>query len=165
MTVTVGLPEVPETATAKQPGESDVAYRTRLAQIRAVQTQARAAAARGQQAQEAKPGVYLDADERTNRVLMIGEEEQLKTVEELVDALDVVQQELRGFQLYRMKHVDAEEVARKLQELGVIHRIPETSASMRQSQGPRITGQPTTAQARAGRPRLWPKPPRRPAPN
>ena len=151
VTVTVGTPEIPQAAMAQQPGESDVAYRTRLAQIRAAQTAARAqAAARGQPAQEPKPGVYLDADERTNRILMIGQEEQLTTVEELVDALDVVQQDLRALQLYRIKHVDAEEVARKLQELGIIHKVPETSASQRLSQGPRITGQPTAAQARAG---------------
>ena len=99
------------------------------------------AAARGQMPQEPKPGVYLDADERTNRILMIGEEEQLATVEDLVDALDVAQQELRALQLYRIKHVDAEEVARKLQELGIIHRTPETSASQRFGQSSRITGQ------------------------
>jgi type II secretory pathway component GspD/PulD (secretin) len=134
---------------AKQPGESDVAYRTRLAQIRAAQTAARAqAASRGQTGQAPKPGVYLDADERTNRILMIGEDEQLTTVEELVDALDIAQQDLQALQLYRIKHVDAEEVARKLQELGIIRKIPETSASMRSSQSSsRITGQ-TAAQAR-----------------
>jgi general secretion pathway protein D len=79
---------------------------------------------------------------------MIGEDEQLTTVEELVDALDIAQQDLQALQLYRIKHVDAEEVARKLQELGIIRKIPETSASMRSSQSSsRITGQ-TAAQAR-----------------
>jgi len=151
VTVTVGTPDASTVVPTQMPGESDVAYRTRLAQIRQAQTVARAqAAARGQTTTpEAKPGVYLDADERTNRVLMIGEEEQLVTVEELVEALDVAQQDLRALTLYRIKHVDAEEVARKLQELGIIHKMPGTSASMRSSQTPsRITGQ-TAAQARA----------------
>ncbi|MBP7051819.1 MAG: hypothetical protein KBE65_12465 [Phycisphaerae bacterium] len=152
VSVTIGTSsDAADTSTpTKQPGESDVAYRTRLAQIRAAQTAARAAAARAGQStqQQPKPGVYLDADERTNRILMIGEDEQLTTVEELVDALDIEQQDLQALQLYRIKHVDAEEVAHKLQELGIIHKLPETSASLRSSQSPsRITGQ-TPAQAR-----------------
>ena len=159
---------MPETATAKQPGESDVAYRTRLAQIRAAQTAAarRSGGSEASTAQEPKPGVYLDADERTNRILMIGEEEQLATVEDLVDALDVEQQDLRALQLYRMKHVDAEDVARKLQELGIISEMPETSASQRQSPGgSRITRPDYRGQPRQRTPRRWPKPLRRRAPN
>jgi type II secretory pathway component GspD/PulD (secretin) len=150
VTVTIGTSEVSTAVPEKMPGESDVAYRTRLAQLRAAQNTARAAAAaRGQLAQEAKPGVYLDADERTNRVLMIGEEEQLATVEDLVDALDIAQQDLQALQIYRIKHVDAEEVARKLQELGIIRKLPETSASQRLSQGPSRITSPTAAAARA----------------
>lgn len=154
VSVTIGVSEVATENPAKLPGESDVAYRTRLATIRAAETARRAnlAAARGATPQETKPGVYLDADERTNRILMIGQEEQLNTVEELVDALDIAQQELRALQLYRIKFVDAEEVARKLQELGIIRRVPEGGMSQRQSQsGSRITGQPTTP-ARPGQP-------------
>ena len=43
----------------------------------------------------AQTGVYLDADERTNRILMIGLEEQLTVVDSLIDALDTAQQEDR----------------------------------------------------------------------
>jgi type II secretory pathway component GspD/PulD (secretin) len=68
----------------------------------------------------AKTGVYLDADERTNRILMIGLEEQLIVVESLIDTLDVAQQDLRTLRLYDIQHVGAEEVVRKLQELGII---------------------------------------------
>lgn len=157
VSVTIGVSEVVTENPAKLPGESDVAYRTRLATIRAAETARRAnvaaAAARGATPQEPKPGVYLDADERTNRILMIGQEEQLTTVEELVDALDIAQQELRALQLYRIKYVDADEVARKLQELGIIRRVPEGGMSQRQSQtGSRITGQPAAAVARPGQP-------------
>ncbi len=150
VTVTVGEPET-STSTRKLPNETDAQYRTRLAQIRAAQAaaaRARAAAAGRQQAQEPKPGVYLDADERTNRVLMIGVEEQLAVVEDLVSALDVEQQDLRALQLYPMKHVDAEEVAQKLQELGIISRVPETPYD-----STRITGRARTARQAPGQPR------------
>ncbi|MHC4518143.1 MAG: type II secretion system protein GspD, partial [Planctomycetota bacterium] len=99
----------------------------------------------------AKPGVYLDADERTNRILMIGVGEQLGLVDDLVDALDVEQQDLRSMKLYRIRHVDAEEVRTKLEELGIITRIPETMASTRITGGPRTTGQTAAAQAAAAR--------------
>jgi general secretion pathway protein D len=68
----------------------------------------------------AKPTVYLDADERTNRILMIGLEEQLAVVDKLIDTLDVEQQDLRTLRLYEIQHVDAEEVRIKLEELGII---------------------------------------------
>jgi type II secretory pathway component GspD/PulD (secretin) len=141
-------------AVARTPGESDVTYRTRLAAIRAQQTaqqnalRMQQAAMKAQSGAETKPGVYLDADERTNRVLMIGAEKQLAIVEELVAALDVQQQDLRALQLYRMQHVDAEDVARKLQELGIISKLPDntTGSSRYPSTTSRITtplpGQP-----------------------
>lgn len=68
----------------------------------------------------AKSTVYLDADERTNRILMIGLEEQLAVVDTLIDALDVEQQDLRTLRMYEIQHVDAEEVRTKLSELGII---------------------------------------------
>jgi general secretion pathway protein D len=76
----------------------------------------------------AKPAVYLDADERTNRILMIGLEEQLIVVDSLIDTLDVEQQDLRTLRLYDIQHVGAEEVVKKLGELGIISggRAPAT---------------------------------------
>ncbi len=150
VTVTVGEAE-PTINTQKLPNETDTQYRTRLAQIRAAQAAAARAraAATGQTPPEPKPGVYLDADERTNRILMIGVEDQLAIVEELIDTLDVQQQDLRALQLYRMKHVDAEEVARKLQELRIISRLPETPAS-----STRITGGARTPTQVPGQPRV-----------
>ena len=67
-----------------------------------------------------KSTVYLDADERTNRILMIGLEEQLAIVEKLIDTLDVEQKILRSLRLYEIQHVDAEEVRTKLSELGIV---------------------------------------------
>ena len=68
----------------------------------------------------AKTAVYLDADERTNRILMIGLEEQLIVVESLIDSLDVEQQDLRTLRLYDIQHVGADEVVKKMGELGII---------------------------------------------
>jgi len=74
----------------------------------------------GQQADSTLPTVYLDADERTNRILMIGLNKQLDEVEELISTLDVVQQDLRSLELYKINHVDAEQVKKQLEELGII---------------------------------------------
>ncbi len=79
----------------------------------------------------AKPTVYLDADERTNRILMIGLEEQLAVVDKLIDALDVEQQILRTLRLYEIQYVDAEEVRIKLSELGIISTGRTSAASSR----------------------------------
>jgi len=104
----------PAQVTRRQ-GESTAAFRRR-------QTEARRAAQRGAPApaEAAKPTVYLDADERTNRILMIGLEDELDTVEELIDTLDVAQQDLRVLRLYEIQHVGAEDVKTKLAELGII---------------------------------------------
>ena len=67
-----------------------------------------------------KPSIYLDSDERTNRILMIGQEEELAVVEKLIDTLDIAQQDIRSLRVYEIQHVDAEEVRKKLEELGVI---------------------------------------------
>jgi len=65
------------------------------------------------------PVVYLDTDERTNRMLMIGPAEQLETVEGLIEALDVPQQDLRTLHVYEIKHVDASAVLDKLRQLQI----------------------------------------------
>ena len=99
----------PSPKITRRPGESTAAFRAR---------QQRAAAAA--KAPPGKPAVYLDADERTNRILMIGLEEQLIVVDGLIDSLDVEQQDLRSLRLYDIVHVGAEEVVKKLGELGII---------------------------------------------
>jgi len=68
----------------------------------------------------ADESVYLDADERTNRVLMIGRGDQLALVEKLVDSLDIAQQDLRVLKIYDVLHVEAQETKKKLQELEMI---------------------------------------------
>ncbi|MEN6308768.1 MAG: secretin N-terminal domain-containing protein [Anaerohalosphaeraceae bacterium] len=81
--------------------------------------------------------VYLDSDDRTNRILMIGNEEQLKIVDELIDSLDVKQRNLRRVKEYEIKNVDASEVISVLNELG----LAKVSVSKQ-------TQQPTTGMTR-----------------
>ena len=141
----------PTSVSGRVAGESTAAYAARVQQERA------AVAARGQPStarpsgSAAQQGVYLDADERTNRILMIGFEEQVSAVEELIDALDVAQTDLRTLKLYKIEHVDAEQVQRKLQELGIIGGAGAgTSSSSSRITGGRVgsaTRTPTTPTA------------------
>jgi type II secretory pathway component GspD/PulD (secretin) len=107
--------------------------------------------------QAGKPTVYLEADQRTNRILMIGLADQLAVVNELIDALDVVQEDLRFMRLYEIKNVDAEEVRSKLEELGIV------SAGQRQTaRGPSRRDRITGAGARPGRQQPQPGQPAQP---
>lgn len=95
----------------------------------------------------AKSTVYLDADERTNRILMIGQELELAVVNDLIDALDVAQQDLRAIRIYEIQHVDAQEVRKKLEELGIIGESREETPGRRRitsraAAGPQQPGAP-----------------------
>ena len=83
--------------------------------------------------QEAKPTVYLDSDDRTNRILMIGIKSELDTIDELIDSLDVEQQDLRSMRVYEIQHVGAEEVREKLHELGIISGEQKTRTTQTQT--------------------------------
>jgi type II secretory pathway component GspD/PulD (secretin) len=93
----------------------------------------------------AKTAVYLDADERTNRILMIGLEEQLIVVESLIDTLDVEQQDLRTMRLYDIQHVGADEVVKKLGELGIIGGGKTTGGKITAGARPSGPGAPAPA--------------------
>ena len=143
-TVSITIPELAAeeyTPSPRAPNETEQAYNLRIARERALWAAKQAQAQRpaqprfqaptqAPQPEPTTPTVYLDADERTNRILMIGLQDQLKDVEELIDALDVEQQDLRTLQLYRIEHVGAEEVKNKLAELGIISPS-QTAASQR----------------------------------
>lgn len=104
-------------------GESSTAYSARVRQwIRARQrrTTTTRQHATAQQPEPTRPTTYIEADETRNRILMIGLDEQLDEIEELIDTLDVAQQDLRTLELYKIEHVNAEEVKIKLEELGII---------------------------------------------
>ena len=84
--------------------------------------------------------VYLDTDERTNRILMIGREEQLQTVEGLIDILDVPQDDLPVLKAYQIKHVSTQEVVEKLDALGITENSGRVSRAERPSRGDAATG-------------------------
>jgi general secretion pathway protein D len=133
VSITVGqmatTPSTPSSS-GRKPGESTADYSRRMAEERAARSGA--STPRGSATPAAAgPGVYLDADERTNRVLMIGFDEELDSVEELIDALDVEQTDLRALKLYEIKNVDAEQARKKLQELGIVSGDGMSSSSSR----------------------------------
>jgi type II secretory pathway component GspD/PulD (secretin) len=150
ITIAAAKPAAPTTrSTARKPGETTAQYQLRLRQE--AQARARRATTPSVTAGEpAKPTVYLDADERTNRVLMIGIDEQLDAVEELIDTLDVAQQDLRTLKLYKIEHIDAEEARKKLEELGIVTPIQTSYYPYSSPYSSRITGgvQPTTPTTR-----------------
>jgi len=94
-----------------------------------------------------KPEVYLEPDERTNRILMIGLPEQLKIVNDLIDSLDVEKQDLRTLRLYDIQHIDAEEVMNKLFDLDIISTGPTIGTATPPAAGA------AAAQRRTGRTR------------
>jgi general secretion pathway protein D len=144
ITIAATAPE-PYRPSPRRSGETTAQYNLRIRQEQAAA--ARRQAVPSKSAEPSKPTVYLDYDERTNRILMIGLDEQLDEVEELIDTLDVAQQDLRTLELYKIKHVDAEEVKKKLGELGII-TLSQTTGYPYSS---RITGstQATTQAAKA----------------
>jgi general secretion pathway protein D len=129
--------------TPKRPTETTAQYQRRLQLARQAAARARARTRGGTTptttttSESAQPTVYLDADERTNRILMIGLDKQLEDVDELISTLDVVQQDLRTLELYKINHVDAEEVKKQLEELGIIS--PSLMSSSYSSYSSRLT--------------------------
>ena len=73
--------------------------------------------------------VYLDIDDRTNRILMIGLLEDLKTVNELINSLDVPKRDPRKIFQYEIQYVEASEVVDTLNQLGVISYSSGSSRS------------------------------------
>jgi len=161
VTIAAAKPAAPTTiSSARKPGETTAQYQLRLRQ----EAQARARRATmptptTTPAEPGKPTVYLEADERTNRVLMIGLNEQLDAVEELIDTLDVAQQDLRTLKLYKIEYVDAEEARKKLEELGIITPIQRTAYPY----SSRITGDATPSTP-TSRPTTTTRPPTTRAP-
>jgi general secretion pathway protein D len=141
VSITIGAEEQEQTTLPPRPvkraNESNTAFAARLRtydaqvrRIRGAQTTARGVTA-AQQPETTTPTVYLDADERTNRILMIGMNKQLDDVEELIDTLDVAQQDLRTLISYKINYLDAEDAKKKLEEFGVISPKSESSTSSR----------------------------------
>ena len=141
---------VTPTISPKRATETAAQYQARVRQAQQVAAARQRTTTRtpitGQQPESTLPTVYLDADERTNRILMIGLDKQLDEVEELISTLDVVQQDLRSLELYKINHVDAEQVKKQLEELGIISPSLMTSSySSRLTTGTKPATTTTTA--------------------
>lgn len=103
-----------------------------------------------QSASASKPTVYLDSDMRTNRILMIGLKDQLTAVEQLIEALDVEQQDLRTLRLYDIQSVGADEVRVKLEELNIIGAGTAATSNPPAVRSPRSNQSQQQQQAGAG---------------
>ncbi|NQV32964.1 MAG: hypothetical protein HQ515_09730, partial [Phycisphaeraceae bacterium] len=140
----------------KRSNETAAAYSRRVSVARNAAAAKRSAALRSgtTQPKVAKDDVYLDADQRTNSILMIGHEEQLSIVQDLIDTLDVEQQDPRTPLVYEIMNVDAEEIRNKFQELGIIGRNPSNryDNSGRLTSGAAANRTPTGATSAANRP-------------
>jgi general secretion pathway protein D len=93
--------------------------------------------------------VYLDIDERTNRILMIGLVKDLQIINELIDSLDLPKRDPRRIERYKIEHVDADEVMSALSSLGIISYSSSSRSGSSRYQSrtqPRTgtSGRPTT---------------------
>jgi type II secretory pathway component GspD/PulD (secretin) len=93
-----------------------------------------------------KPTVYLDADERANRLLMIGSEEELVQVEELIDALDVAHEDVRIPKTYNIKNLSAKQALEQLKQLDILKASGARAAVPdKNSTGDGLTWEPVVA--------------------
>ncbi|HOK96646.1 MAG TPA: secretin N-terminal domain-containing protein, partial [Anaerohalosphaeraceae bacterium] len=79
----------------------------------------------------AKDTVFIDTDDRTNRILIVGRADQIALIEELVDVLDVPQYDLKYVREYIIQNVEAIEVVNVLNELGLANVAVATQAAGR----------------------------------
>ena len=103
-----------------------------------------------------KKTVFIDTDERTNRILIIGTAAQIAIINQLVDTLDVPQQSLKFIREYIIQYVEAVEVVDVLNELGLATVSVSASSSSTTAPSSRRTTARTTAQKK---PQTTPKPP------
>ncbi len=93
-----------------------------------------------------QPTVYLDADERANRLLMIGSEEELVQIEELIDALDVAHEDVRIPKTYTIKNLSAKQALEQLKQLDILKGSGARAAgSDKNSPGDGLTWEPVVA--------------------
>lgn len=78
-----------------------------------------------------KQTVFLDIDERTNRILMIGYEEDLSYIEQIIDILDVAQEDPSSAGIYTIKYLDASAALDKLQKLNIL-KSPSNKPAVQQ---------------------------------
>jgi type II secretory pathway component GspD/PulD (secretin) len=64
--------------------------------------------------------VFIDIDETMNRIFMIGQSGQLTIIEELIDVLDIAHKDTRITRFYNIKHMKAQDILTKLNELEIL---------------------------------------------
>ena len=156
-TVSVSISAGPSgpTAVAPQPTPGTPASAAAAAAAAAAERarQAAAAAARGGGGQPAaaEDSVQLETDDRTNRLFIIGTDEKIQIVNEIIDSLDIPQKSIRSIEEYKIQYIDTEEVVNTLFELGVIRSKPtsQTQTSTATMARPR-TPTPGAAPAMGG---------------
>jgi type II secretory pathway component GspD/PulD (secretin) len=79
-----------------------------------------------------KDKVFLDADERTNRILMIGNKEQLAIVDMVIETLDVAQYDPRILKVYDIEHLNAADAKKELEDFEIIGRSGEMKSNVPQ---------------------------------
>jgi type II secretory pathway component GspD/PulD (secretin) len=155
--VSISVSKTSTAAAAKAGAKPQTAAERRAAQRRGT-TPAKQTTISKKAAAPGKQPVYLDADERTNRVLMIGLAEDIDIVNELLDSLDVEKPDLRIIKEYEIQHVDPSQIIDTLGELGLItprsrstsQRRTTTSARQSTTTGTATGNRSTTAARRGG---------------
>lgn len=93
--------------------------------------------------------VFIDTDERTNRILMIGTESQIEIINQLIETLDVPQSDLKFVKEYVIQNVEAAEVVNVLNELGLASvSVSSTSSSASSAASARSAAAARAAAAR-----------------
>ena len=144
-TVSVSI-SVSKTAPTTAPKKPQTAAQRRAAQ-RKPSTPAKPTTTTRKGGAVTKQAVYLDTDERTNRIFMIGLAEDIDLVNELIDALDVEVPDLRMIKEYEIQHVDPTQIIDTLGELGVVTGTSRRSTTQRRTTSP-TSKTPTAGTAR-----------------
>lgn len=143
----------PGTPAAPQAGQPQVIRDRNGRVIRAIPAQPGAAPAPAGAAVPAgnaiaeQQTVFLETDDRTNRILMIGYPDQIKMINELIETLDVPGYNLRYVKEYVIENVEASEIINSLNELGLAQVSTSSdsgasSMSARSRTMPQRPGQP-----------------------
>ena len=115
---------VPITISAKQPTPTkpQTAAQRRAAARRRRSRRRRPPVKTKKPAVEEKKGLYLDADDRTNRITMIGGQKDVDAVNSLINALDVRLQDSRAIKEYKLQNISAEDAKNYLRHFGITNK-------------------------------------------
>jgi len=101
---------------------------------------------RRSETRQEKQGPYIIADERTNRVLVVGTDEQIDLARQILSLLDIASSYQLVLKVYAPQYVDATEVVKILDELGITRKEelrPRQEARYGEAGAPRISRQTT----------------------